>query len=149
MHGDFALFATFTMALVTAFAGGVIARRLGLPSMVGYLFAGLVIFQWSISSDDRPFTWLTSTWWQVWLFAQQFDRLWPSNGLPDALNQRMVAREQMKWARMELTRCETLAADGRISDELTRAQAEMQRVQAMYDDAMRILHGMGYRATFQ
>jgi CPA2 family monovalent cation:H+ antiporter-2 len=43
MHGDFALFATFTMALVTAFAGGVIARRLGLPSMVGYLFAGLVI----------------------------------------------------------------------------------------------------------
>ena len=43
MHGDFALFVTFTMALVTAFAGGVISRRLGLPSMVGYLFAGLVI----------------------------------------------------------------------------------------------------------
>ncbi len=43
MHGDFALFATFTMALVTAFIGGFIARRLGLPSIVGYLFAGLVI----------------------------------------------------------------------------------------------------------
>jgi len=48
MHGDFALFATFTMALVTAFAGGVIARRLGLPSMVGYLFAGLVIGPFTI-----------------------------------------------------------------------------------------------------
>ena len=48
MHGDFALFATFTMALVTAFAGGVIARRLGLPSMVGYLFAGLLIGPFTI-----------------------------------------------------------------------------------------------------
>ena len=50
MHGDFALFATFTMALVTAFAGGVIARRLGLPSMVGYLFAGLVIGPFTIQN---------------------------------------------------------------------------------------------------
>ena len=33
------------------------------------LFAGLVIFQWSISTDDRTLTWLSSTWWQVWLFA--------------------------------------------------------------------------------
>jgi monovalent cation:H+ antiporter-2, CPA2 family len=48
MHGDFALFATFTMALVTAFAGGVIARRLGLPSLVGYLCAGLVIGPFTI-----------------------------------------------------------------------------------------------------
>jgi CPA2 family monovalent cation:H+ antiporter-2 len=43
MHQDFALFATFTMALVTAFIGGYIARRLGLPTMVGYLLAGLAI----------------------------------------------------------------------------------------------------------
>lgn len=43
MHGDFVFFATFTMALVTAFAGGIVARKLGLPTLVGYLFAGLVI----------------------------------------------------------------------------------------------------------
>lgn len=43
MHQDFALFATFTMALVTAFIGGYIARRLGLPTMVGYLVAGMAI----------------------------------------------------------------------------------------------------------
>ena len=43
MHQDFALFATFTMALVMAFIGGYIARRLGLPTMVGYLVAGLAI----------------------------------------------------------------------------------------------------------
>ena len=43
MHSDLALFATITVALLTAFAGGAIARRLGLPTLVGYLFAGLVI----------------------------------------------------------------------------------------------------------
>jgi monovalent cation:H+ antiporter-2, CPA2 family len=43
MHQDFALFATITMALLTAFGGGYIARKLGLPSLVGYLLAGMVI----------------------------------------------------------------------------------------------------------
>ena len=43
MHQDLALFATFTMALITAFAGGYIARRLGLPTLVGYLLAGMAI----------------------------------------------------------------------------------------------------------
>jgi len=43
MHHDLALFATFTMAILTAFAGGYIARKLGLPTLVGYLLAGLVI----------------------------------------------------------------------------------------------------------
>ena len=38
---------------------------------------------------------------------------------------------------------------GRVSNELTRAQTEMQRWQTQYDDAMRALHGMGYRAKFQ
>lgn len=43
MHQDLTLIATITMALLTAFVGGYIARRLGLPSLVGYLFAGLAI----------------------------------------------------------------------------------------------------------
>ena len=43
MHGDFALFATITMAVLTAFVFGFIARKLRLPSLVGYLVAGLVI----------------------------------------------------------------------------------------------------------
>lgn len=48
MHGDFTLFFTFTMALVTAFIGGFIARRLRLPAIVGYLFAGIVIGPFTI-----------------------------------------------------------------------------------------------------
>jgi CPA2 family monovalent cation:H+ antiporter-2 len=43
MDHELALFATITMALLTAFVGGYIARRLGLPTMVGYLVAGMVI----------------------------------------------------------------------------------------------------------
>jgi len=43
MHQDFGLFVTFTMALITAFFGGYLARRVGLPTMVGYLLAGMVI----------------------------------------------------------------------------------------------------------
>lgn len=43
MHHDLSLFATITMGLITAFIGGYIARRLGLPSLVGYLLAGMAI----------------------------------------------------------------------------------------------------------
>ncbi len=37
------LLITITLALVAAFFGGVIARRIGLPTIVGYLLAGIVI----------------------------------------------------------------------------------------------------------
>jgi CPA2 family monovalent cation:H+ antiporter-2 len=43
MHHDLNLFVTITMAVLTAFAGGYAARKLGLPTLVGYLVAGLVI----------------------------------------------------------------------------------------------------------
>ncbi len=43
MHDDFALFATITMAVMLAFIGGFIARKLKLPTLVGYLVAGLAI----------------------------------------------------------------------------------------------------------
>ena len=43
MHQDFTLFATITMAVMLAFIGGFIARKLRLPTLVGYLVAGLAI----------------------------------------------------------------------------------------------------------
>ncbi len=43
MHHDLTLFATITMAVLTAFIGGYAARRMGFPPLVGYLLAGLVI----------------------------------------------------------------------------------------------------------
>ncbi len=43
MHQDFTLFATITMAVLLAFIGGFLARKLKTPSIVGYLIAGLAI----------------------------------------------------------------------------------------------------------
>lgn len=43
MHHDLTLFITITMAILTAFTGGYIARKLGLPTLVGYLLAGMMI----------------------------------------------------------------------------------------------------------
>ena len=43
MNHDLALLTNITVALVAAFAGGYLARKLGLPSLVGYLLAGLAI----------------------------------------------------------------------------------------------------------
>lgn len=42
MH-DLHLLTDIAVALVTAFAGGLVARRLGLPTIVGYLLAGMAI----------------------------------------------------------------------------------------------------------
>lgn len=43
MHHDISLLTNITVAIVTAFAGGFIARRVGLPTIVGYLIAGMAI----------------------------------------------------------------------------------------------------------
>lgn len=40
---DFPILVNITIALVVAFVGGLLARRLGLPTLVGYLLAGVVI----------------------------------------------------------------------------------------------------------
>ena len=42
MH-EVPLLINITLALVVAFFGGVLARRIGLPTIVGYLLAGIVI----------------------------------------------------------------------------------------------------------
>ncbi len=43
MHGDTVLLLTFVLALCAAFAGGLVARAVKLPPIVGYLFGGLVV----------------------------------------------------------------------------------------------------------
>src|SRR4026207_2486921 len=42
MH-EITLLVNIVVALVAAFLGGLIARRIGLPTIVGYLLAGIVI----------------------------------------------------------------------------------------------------------
>lgn len=43
MHSELPILLNITLALVVAFIGGVIARRLGLPTIAGYLLAGIAI----------------------------------------------------------------------------------------------------------
>lgn len=43
MHGDTVLLMTFVFALVAAFAGGLAARAVRLPPIVGYLIGGMVV----------------------------------------------------------------------------------------------------------
>lgn len=43
MHGDSILLATFVIALVAAFLGGILARAARLPPVVGYLLGGLAV----------------------------------------------------------------------------------------------------------
>ncbi|HEY0734292.1 MAG TPA: cation:proton antiporter [Herpetosiphonaceae bacterium] len=43
MHHDLTLLITITVAIVAAFIGGYAARRIGMPSLVGYLIAGIAI----------------------------------------------------------------------------------------------------------
>lgn len=43
MHQDSVLLATFFVALVAAFLGGILARMVRLPPVVGYLLGGLAV----------------------------------------------------------------------------------------------------------
>jgi CPA2 family monovalent cation:H+ antiporter-2 len=43
MHHDISLLTNISVALLAAFGGGLLARRIGLPTIVGYLFAGMLI----------------------------------------------------------------------------------------------------------
>ncbi|MCL2504353.1 MAG: cation:proton antiporter [Coriobacteriia bacterium] len=43
MHHDTLLLASIAMAIVVAFFGGIVARKLGLPALVGYLVGGVLI----------------------------------------------------------------------------------------------------------
>jgi CPA2 family monovalent cation:H+ antiporter-2 len=43
MHHEISLITNISVALVAAFAGGYLARRLGLPTIVGYILAGMAI----------------------------------------------------------------------------------------------------------
>ena len=98
--------------------------------------------------------------YRMWLWV--YNVAWTSNlvlnrlpvravhELKDTVEKLLLAREQLSWARMELTRCETLSAQGASNAaELARAQAELSRWQTLHDEAMGTLRQMGYRARFQ
>ena len=54
MPHDISLIATITMGLVLAYFGGLVAHRLRLPPLVGYLLAGVALGRSSVTLGLLP-----------------------------------------------------------------------------------------------
>jgi hypothetical protein len=57
-------------------------------------------------------------------------------------------RRQLKWARLELTRCERLHEEGTPSP-VEEARTNVHRLEEQQAEALSSLHAMGYRARFR
>ena len=106
-----------------------------------FAYAGaLVLVYWSFP-PDRLFSHLSG--WSEWYVHPMF--IMAALGLYAPSIRRLSGtlmrigglREQLGWARMELTRCESLAADGVASADLVRARDEVARLERELASAVR------------
>ena len=127
---------------------------LGLPGRLIFLstWTGLIVLQtWAdqLRGGYQIWSWVFSAAWTSNLVLNRLP-IRTVHELKDTVEKLMLSREQLSWARMELTRCETLSAQGASNAaELARAQTELSRWQTLQDEAMGTLRQMGYRARFQ
>lgn len=84
----------------------------------------------------------------LWDVPEDFDTRWPGRGLFETLGRLRSGRHDLRWARMELDRCEGLYAGREPGPELRAARAEMDRLTAEEANAMAALDAMGYHARF-
>ena len=88
----------------------------------------------------------------LWMFAPFWQQLsarrpWQVE-MARAVAQMRTARHHLKWAVMELERCEALVADG-FPAPIEKAQEVIARLMREEKDALATLHSLGYRATLQ
>lgn len=74
---------------------------------------------------------------------------WPGSGMFEALARLRTAQHDLRWARMELARCEGLYEGRSPGPELRVARVEMARLTTEEAAAMAALEDMGYHARFQ
>lgn len=97
-----------------------------------------------------PYTHVLFSWMLLTNMRQPNDGIrWPGSDLFETLGRLRVARYDLRWARMELDRCEGLYEGRDPGPELRAARAEMTRLTAAEADAMATLDAMGYHARFQ
>ncbi|MBM3751340.1 MAG: hypothetical protein FJW21_09195 [Acidimicrobiia bacterium] len=84
----------------------------------------------------------------LWDFPEAVDSRWPGRGLFETLGRLRSAHHDLRWAKMELDRCEGLYAGREPGPELRAARAEMDRLTAEEANAMAALDAMGYHARF-
>jgi hypothetical protein len=73
---------------------------------------------------------------------------WPGSDLFETLGRLRVVRYDLRWAQMELDRCEGIYAGREPGPELRAARAEMERLSAAEADTLASLDAMGYHARF-
>lgn len=74
---------------------------------------------------------------------------WPGRAIFETLARLRTTRYDLRWARMELERCEGLYAGRDAGPELRAARTELQRLLTAEADALASLDAMGYHARFQ
>lgn len=112
--------------------------------MVGFLNGAAVEPSWSMVFN--------SGYLPVMMVLQIFepsDIRWPGSDLLDALGRLRATRYALRWARMELTRCEGLYEGRDAGPELRAARHAMNLLLADEAQAMADLTAMGYDARFQ
>jgi hypothetical protein len=76
------------------------------------------------------------------------DAKWPGNDLFETLGRLRSVRYDLRWARMELDRCEGIYEGREPGPELRAARAEIARLMGAEADALASLDAMGYHARF-
>ena len=120
-------------------------RFLAIGSSVGGFLAGVSMAGSTYQSLSPVFTPLI-------FFLQAFeptDIRFPGGDLLGALGRHRQAQYDLRWARMELDRCEGLYEGREAGPELRAARSEMERLLGEEAHAIADLDAMGYHARFQ
>ena len=118
------------------------SRRTG-AVWLATIFAGVFLSTWGSSYAN----WTTNL--MLGIFASHQLASWRLiHKLSEAVHQLGAAKHELKWALMELDRCERLAAEGDMSP-LEQARANVERITHRMGEARTMLHAMGYRAKYR
>ena len=119
-----------------------------LSDRAAWIYLGLAIpltFLMSWSSNGIMQS-LNALWWFYPVWDQMAARRPWQTEMARAIQNLRSAQYQMKWARMELQRCQDLVAEGAPAP-LQEARDVIERLTRQQDEALATLHGLGYRAS--
>lgn len=142
----------FRMQMARISAGGPLApeaRKLRWIIIAAYAMTAFLSGLEADPSSQGISAW-TRSWFLIYILWEVPEdvRRWPGQGLFETLGRLRVARYDLRWARMELERCEGLYEGREPGPELRAARAEMDRLTAAEAEAMAALDAMGYHARF-
>jgi hypothetical protein len=115
----------------------------GKPYWLAAMLVGIGLAAWA----GRQFDVVETFCWSMYLGMLLPNRWEPWRRARAALAQEAAAQHELKWALMELARCENLEAEGTPAP-LVEARANVARIQSLREEALATLRALGYRARF-